>query len=80
MLEKASSCGLEVKKKELEGRKRDPYDKMHQSFSGFWRIRGSCPREIPEGASIHKSVFDRMDSPKVKYSPKNLPEESTQVG
>ena len=79
MLEKASACGLRVDRAGLASRRPDPHDKMHQSFSGFWKMRGSRTRKIPEGALIHRSVLERRESSRVTYNPKNLPVNHTVV-
>ena len=73
MLRKASGCGLRVKERELAERRPDPHDRIHRSCTGFWKVRGSRTRRIPEGARIHESVFERMDSPHNRYEPGNLP-------
>ena len=75
MLDKAVACGLRVKTDELAARRPDAHDKLHQSFSGFWKMRGSRTRTITEGARIHSSVFERMDNPAASYQPRNLPGE-----
>ena len=79
MLEKASACGLRVDRAGLASRSPDPNDRMHQSFSGFWKMRGSRTRKIPEGALIHGSVMERLESSRVTYDPKNLPPDHTVV-
>ena len=79
MLEKASARGLRVDRAGLASRNPDPHDKMHQSFSGFWKMRGSRTRKIPEGSLIHGSVLERLESSKVSYDPKNLPVNHTVV-
>ena len=79
MLEKASARGLRIDRAGLASRHPDPHDKMHQSFSGFWKMRGSRTREIPDGALIHRSVLERRESSRVTYDPKNLPADHTVV-
>ena len=80
MMGKARSCGMHVDEVALRhpGHQGDPLGKMHESFSGFWRFRGSRRREIPEGARIHRSVIARRDDEESSYAPK-LPENCTIV-
>ncbi len=72
MLDKAMGCGLHVKEDELAARRTDPYDLIHQSFTGFWKVRGKYTRRIPQGAKIHASVVERMNNPVSRYVPSNL--------
>ncbi len=73
MMDKAIKCGMQVDKKQLKNYQPNPHDKKHESYSGFWKFRGSHIREIPEGASIHRSVAERMRKTKNGYRPNNLP-------
>ena len=73
MLGKAKACGLRVEKNKLTGYKRDAHDKIHQSYSGFWKALGQRTRKIPEDANIHDSVFTRHAKVNNKYKPRNLP-------
>ncbi len=73
MLQKAKSAGLDVDDALVASMPGDHNDKIHESYSGFWKFRGSRARKIPEGALIHKSVFDRISNPANRYKPKNLP-------
>ena len=73
MLGKAVACGMRLEEDRLADRVGNPHDKLHQSFAGFWIFRGDEVREIPTGAKIHKSVFERRDDPKNDYQPDNLP-------
>lgn len=79
MLKKAKSCGLDVNDALVATMPGNHDDKIHESYEGFWRIRGSRARKIPEGALIHQSVIDRMGNRVNKYKPKNLPENYTVV-
>lgn len=79
MVGKAKQRGLEVDENKLARFHADPHDKMHESFSGFWKFRGSRVRTIPDGALIHRSVIDRMGNPTNRYKPKNLPDNYTVV-
>ena len=72
MLDKAVACGLRVNQVELAERRQDPYDRIHQSLSGFWKMRGRHTRRIPQGAKIHASVVERMNDPDCRYLPPNL--------
>ncbi len=74
MLGRAAACGLRIRERELAARRPDPHGALHPSCTGFWKIRGSRTRKIPEGARIHKSVFERMDDPGNRYRPGNLPD------
>lgn len=79
MMAKAKAAGLEVDDARLSEFQGDPHDKIHQSYGGFWRFRGSRVRKIPEGALLHRSVIDRMNDPANRYHPKNLPTHYTVV-
>ncbi len=73
MLEKAAARGLRIDRTELASRRADPLGVMHQSYTGLWKARGRRTRKIPEGARIHRSVFERLESSGARYHPKNLP-------
>ena len=73
LLKGAKQHGLNIKTAELDKREEDPNGEIHNSFTGIWRIRGTCKRVIPEGAKIHESVIIRRRKPTNKYNPKNLP-------
>lgn len=75
MLTKAKSCGLDIYDELASTMPGDHNDKIHESYTGFWKFRGSRRRKIPEGSLIHKSVFNRMSNPANKYKPKNLPDD-----
>ena len=51
---------------------------MHESYTGFWQLRGSRRRRIPEGARIHRSVITRMEDRESSYAPR-LPRNCTIV-
>ena len=80
MLDKARACGMHLD----EDRRRhprhqgDPLGTMHESFTGFWRFRGSRRRTIPEGAHVHRSVITRASDPGSSYAPR-LPQSYTVV-
>ena len=73
MLGRAAACGLRINERELAARRPDPHDALHPSLTGFWKIRGSRTRKIPQGARLHRSVLERMDNPGNRYRPGNLP-------
>ncbi len=78
ILEKSVACGLKINQSALSTRKPDPDGQMHQSFTGLWKIRGTCKRKIPEGALIHNSVFERIRIRRIRnsneeYNPNNIP-------
>jgi len=75
MLQKAKTAGLDVDDALVASMPGDHDDEIHESYSGFWKFRGSRARKIPEGALIHKSVFDRIRNQANKYKPKNLPDD-----
>ena len=77
MLENAQRCGLALDAAELARHQGNPHDKAHESYTGFWRMRGAKRRTIPEGAKIHASVQERMNHPANNYRPSNLPERTT---
>ena len=79
MIGKAVACGLRVSREKLAGYQPDPHDKIHRSFTGFWKFRGQRTRRIPEHARIHESVFERIAGPENKYHPRNLPANYCQV-
>ena len=80
MLGKARACGMHLDEDALRlpRHRGDPLGKMHRSYTGFWRFRGSRRRRIPEGARIHRSVIERRDDPASRYAPR-LPERYTVV-
>lgn len=79
MLEKAGQQGLELDHSRIAGYEPDPHDKLHESYSGFWRFRGSRRRKIPDRARVHASVRERMEKESNRYSPKNFPENPVYV-
>ncbi|MEX0960755.1 MAG: DUF2235 domain-containing protein [Burkholderiales bacterium] len=79
MMGKAKQCGLDIDDNELQKRPPNPHDKLTESYSGFWKFRGSRTRKIAEGSRIHKSVKERMNNPANKYQPKNLPQNYVEV-
>ena len=72
MLNHAKTRGLTINDVELNKRIMNPHDKLHNSRTGLWRIRGKHIRKIPAGVRVHQSVFDRIEVPANKYRPKNL--------
>lgn len=79
MLRKATACGLLVDEQQAGRFDENAHDKIHKSYSGFWRFRGGRKRNIPEGSLIHRSVFNRIENPGNRYKPENLPEQYTIV-
>ena len=73
MLGKAAGCGLRVDRAGLAARRPDPHGTMHRSWAGIWKARPRRTRKVPEGARVHRSVFERRDGGRVRYDPKNLP-------
>lgn len=73
MLKKAKDSGMQVDEGAAAGYVADPHGEIHESYAGFWKIRGSYRRKIPEGALIHPSVVERTKKVSNKYAPKNLP-------
>ena len=80
MLGKAADCDLRVNRDKLAQYQPNPQDLAHESYDGFWKLRGQKTRLIPPRARIHRSVFERMESSANDYSPPNLPEEYDTVG
>ena len=78
MLENAKNKGLRLKEDWANELNPDPSDLIHESRTGLWRIWRPAVRRIPEGAKIHKSVFDRMNS-QTNYQPQNLPDNYKEV-
>ena len=56
----------------------DSLGPMHESYTGFWRFRGSRRHRIPEGARILRSVSTRMEDRESSYVPR-LPRNCTIV-
>ena len=56
-----------------------PPGKFYESYSGFWRFRGSRRRKLPDGAKIHKSVIERIENAANKYKPENLPDRVEEI-
>ena len=73
MLANAQRCGLQLNESELAQHRQNPHAVAHESYTGFWRMRGSARRTIPEHAKVHQSVKERMDEPANAYHPDNLP-------
>ena len=79
MLEKAGSLGLRLKQDKLAEHAPNPHDVAHESYDGFWKLRGRETRRIPPRARIHASVFERMERSANQYHPANLPDECQRV-
>ena len=73
MLGNAQRCGLKLNESALAQHRQNPHAVAHESYAGFWRMRGSAPRTIPEQAKVHQSVKERMDERRNAYQPDNLP-------
>lgn len=78
MMDKASACGLILKKNWHKNLKPDALDTLHKSRTGIWKLWPKIDRQIPEGAKIHKSVIDRMKT-HGDYHPENLPKDHEDV-
>jgi len=72
MLEQAKARGLKIDQATLDARAADPHDEIHNSRKGIWKLRGTHVRQIPPGAKVHRSVFDRKRRRSNNYRPKNL--------
>ena len=68
MLKNAEQQGLRLKGGWADELKLNPSGLIHESRAGFWRMWRPAVRCVPEGAKIHKSVFDRIND-----SETNLP-------
>ena len=79
MLGKAAERGLRIDRSALDRRIPDPHGRIHQSFNGFWKMRGTRRRKTPEDARIHRSVIERQERPDNGYRPHNLPATCTVV-
>jgi hypothetical protein len=64
---------MKIDDDKLQNYKGNPHDEIHNSYKGLWKIKRRATRKIPEGAKIHKSVFDRINNDKNNYKPQNLP-------
>ena len=73
MLDNAEAKGMRLKEGWVDGINPDPCGVISESRNGFWRLWRPAIREIPEGAKIHSSVFERIDDPATQYHPSNLP-------
>lgn len=60
MADKAMEKGLLLNPTEVQKIKGDPLGQAHDSYSGMWRVLGSCVREVRAGAKIHNSVKQRI--------------------
>lgn len=78
IIQKAMSHGMKVDTQKLETYQANPFAKLHNSFKGFWKIRGSRTRKIAGHSRIHESVKMRMEDSSLKYTPK-LPDQYTFV-
>jgi uncharacterized protein (DUF2235 family) len=80
MLHKAQDAGLILKLGWEDRIHPQPTDPMaqHESRKGFWKLWNPTQRDIPPGALIHQSVFDRINA-NIGYRPANLPQEYTVV-
>ena len=78
MLGKARACGMHVDDEavRLPRHRGDPLGPMNESYTGFWRFRGSRRRRTHEGARIHRSVITRMEDRGSSYAPR-LPQSCT---
>lgn len=70
MMSKAIACEMKIDQTKMETYETDPHGKLHNSFKGFWLIRGSRRRKIPENSRIHESVKIRMSEAGNRYTPK----------
>lgn len=69
MMQKAEGAGLRVRNGWDNDLCPNPNDDLHESRKGFWRVWRPAPREIPNGAPIHKSEIDRSLEPDNDYAP-----------
>ncbi len=67
MLRHAEHHGLKLDEEKMTQLKPNPKGKIHKSYTGFFKIRGTHERQIPKGSKIHDSVKCRMD--KTGYFP-----------
>ena len=61
MLNRAEDCGLVLKTAWQDDLLPDPLANVRASDNGFWRL-GAEDRPICEGAKIHRSVFERIET------------------
>jgi uncharacterized protein (DUF2235 family) len=78
MMSKAITCGMKVETQKLDNYPGNPHAKLHNSFKGFWLIRGSRRRKLKDGIKIHSSVLERKNNASNNYKPK-LPEHYEEV-
>lgn len=80
MMGKAVARGMKINNAALQASfPGDPHDEIHESYSGFWRFRGSERRDIPDNSEIHESVRERMGKANNNYNPVNIPPDPTFV-
>lgn len=79
MMKAAIKCGMKVHINELKKYTENPFDELHNSYKGLWKIKRRVTRNIKEGSKIHKSVIDRMNNPGLKYKPAYLPKNYTVI-
>lgn len=77
MASKAGACNILIDQDRLQNYVGNPHGAIHESYSGFWKFRGSRQRKIPDGAKLHQSVIDRINNAANKYKPKNIPQDYT---
>ena len=68
MLAKAAAAGLRLARRPLR-LEPSAHGALHRSRVGPWRLWRPVQRQIPEGAKIHRSVFDRMHRDYDGYEP-----------
>ena len=72
MIGKAQAHGVRFHEDRFAGFKPNCEDKIHESYEGLWRLRGSYVRQIEEHSNIHQSAIEREKKVN-SYQPENLP-------
>ncbi|WP_222931333.1 hypothetical protein, partial [Xanthovirga aplysinae] len=64
LMDRASNCGLKLKKGWKKYLKQDPLVNLHDERKRniLWRVWSPVKRKILTGAKLHQSVIDRMET------------------
>ncbi|WP_425509600.1 hypothetical protein, partial [Xanthovirga aplysinae] len=60
-MDRASNCGLKLRKGWKKSLTQNPLAPLHNSRTGLWRLWPAVERSIPPGAKLHQSVMDRIN-------------------
>lgn len=74
MIDRAYEHGMNFKASAIKKLKKDPCDKLHDSFDGIWKVFGTQVRKIAASAKVHPSTRERVQK-MADYHPTNLPKQ-----